>query len=230
MKLFFLRCTVLIGMLACATPVFAQGMMSSTYWSAVNTVTDPALQQEEAQGADLWQKMQRQELTCASVTDAQFELLGEYFMGQMMGDAHAAMNARMKVSLGESGEEQMHITLAKHLSGCDPNAAYPNGYLGFMPMMGMMFTNNAGWDGSYAYKSPLMQGMYTWYGAHGWTGWVIVLLWWILMIAAIVTFVRWVMNLQTAHTEHGAIDHLKMRYAKGEIDKRTFDRMKREIK
>ena len=230
MKTFFLKLVSVLGLLVFATPAFAQGMMGSTYWSTSNVITDPALQQKEAQGLEIWQKIQRQELTCTSVTVDQFELLGEYYMGQMMGDAHAAMNTRLKASLGEVGEEQMHVTLGKRLSGCDLNAVYANGYLGFMPMMGMMFTNGSGWDGSYAYKSPMMQSMYATYGSNGWSGWVIILLWWILIGVAVVTFVRWVMNLQTGHAPHGALEHLKIRYAKGEIDKRTFDRMKRDVK
>lgn len=228
MKTFFFKFVSIFGLLAFATPALAQGMMGTTYWSTVKSTTDSNVQQEEALGAELWQKMQKQELTCVSVTDKQFELLGEYFMGQMMGDAHAAMNARMQRSLGEAGEEQMHITLGKRLSGCNPDAVYANGYLGFMPMMGMMFINNAGWDGSYAYRSPMMQSMYSVYGSRGWVGWVIILLWWILVITAITVFVRWVMNLQTGHPGH--IELLKSRYAKGEIDKRTFDRMKKELK
>ena len=182
MKTFFLKFISIFSLLAFATPAFAQSMMGSTYWSNANTETDSVLQQEEAQGSDLWQKIQRQELTCVSVTDSQFQLLGEYFMGQMMGGAHAAMNTRLKASLGEAGEEQMHVTLGKRVSGCNPDAVYANGYLGFQPMMGMMFTNGTGWDGSFAYKSPMMQNMYALYGTRGWVGWVMMLLWWILFV------------------------------------------------
>lgn len=124
----------------------------------------------------------------------------------------------------------MHVTLAKHVTGCDPSATYSAAYSGFMPMMGMMFANGTGWDGSYAYRSSMMQTMYSMYGVHGWSGWVIILLWWVLIIIAIVTFVQWVLNLQTGHPGHGALEHLRIRYAKGEIDKKTFDRMKKEVK
>ncbi len=230
MKIFFVKVFSVLGLLAFAAPVFAQGMMGTAYFST-GVATDPALQQEEAQGADLSQKIQRQELTCSTVTDAQFELLGEYFMGQMMGDAHAAMNARLKESLGDDGEVQMHVTLGKRLSGCEPDAVYSNQYLGFMPMMGLMFQNGEGWNGTNAYHSPMMQGLYAWYGSNGWSGWVIIILWWILMAIAVAVFVRWVMSLHPAHHhhEHGALEHLKIRYAKGEIDKKTFDRLKKEV-
>lgn len=229
MNHFFLKICSVLCLFAFATPVFAQGMMNTTYVSS-GLPADPALQQEELQGADLWQKIQRQEVVCGVLTENQFELLGEYFMGQMMGDAHAAMNARLKASLGEEGEVQMHITLGKRLSGCNPDAAYSTAYLGFMPMMGMMLVNGDGWNGAYAYRSPMMQKMYAYYGTHGWTGWVIICIWWVLILCGIVLFVRWMMNIQTGHPGHGSLEHLKIRYAKGEIDKRTFERLKKELK
>lgn len=228
MKNFILKLFSVLSLLFFATPVFAQGMMGSTYLSS-GIQTDPGLLQEEAQGAEVWQKMQRQELVCGVLTDNQFELLGEYFMGQMMGDAHAAMNARLKASLGDEGEVQTHVTLGKRLSGCNPNAVYSAGYLGFMPRMGMMFQNGSAWNSGYTNRAPMMQSMYAYYGSRGWGGWVIVLLWWILIATAILSFVRWVMHLPVGHPQHNAKEHLKIRYAKGEIDKKTFDRIKKDV-
>ena len=61
--------------------------------------------QEETEGKAIWQKLQAKETECAALSDEDFERLGEYFMGQMMGDAHPAMNAMMERMLGEEGEE-----------------------------------------------------------------------------------------------------------------------------
>lgn len=71
--------------------------------------------------------------------------------------------------------------------------------------------------------------------AGGWmTGgmWPLPILFWILIIAGVVLIVRWL----TAHDEQGKVlpaefplDILKTRYAKGEIDKETFEAMKRDI-
>jgi hypothetical protein len=42
------------------------------------------------------------------LTDEDFGALGEYFMGQMMGSSHSAMNQMMVNMMGEEGEKQ-HI-------------------------------------------------------------------------------------------------------------------------
>src|SRR3989344_8956032 len=63
---------------------------------------------EEKEGKELWQKFQAKEISCVNFNDEQFGVLGEYFMGQMMGDSHAAMNAMMIQTHGEEGEEQIH--------------------------------------------------------------------------------------------------------------------------
>lgn len=228
MKNYFFQFIFLITLAACAHPVFAQGMMNPTYFSK-SFSTDPGLLQEELAGKDLWMQIQNQQLVCATVSDEQFRLMGEFFMGQMMGDAHRAMNNRLLASLGKEASNETHITFGKRLSGCNRDAAYTNAYLRFMPMMGMMF-ENGNWDGAYAYRTKMMQNMYTYYGSNGWDGWVIICLWWILIGALIVLFVRWLMNLSVGHPGHTALEHLKIRYAKGDIDKREFDRKKKELK
>ena len=43
---------------------------------------------EEAEGKEIWQKMERKEVGCKDLTDEQFAALGEFFMGEMTGDAH----------------------------------------------------------------------------------------------------------------------------------------------
>src|SRR3990167_11213175 len=48
---------------------------------------------EEQEGKEVWNKLQANELACGNFSDEQFGVLGEYFMGQMAGDSHAAMNA-----------------------------------------------------------------------------------------------------------------------------------------
>lgn len=62
--------------------------------------------------------------------------------------------------------------------------------------------------------------------------WLSSILFWILIIAGVVLIVRWL----TARDEQGKaspaelpLDILKTRYAKGEIDKKTFETMKQDI-
>src|SRR3989338_7421158 len=81
---------------------------------------------EEQEGKELWNKLQAKEIACENLGDEQYGVLGEYFMGTMAGDSHAAMNAMMIQAHGEDGEEQIHIVMGKRLSGCDTSAAFPS--------------------------------------------------------------------------------------------------------
>ena len=94
---------------------------SSADWDAVVEHT----LREEQEGREVWDKLQAKELACENLSDEQFGVLGEYFMGQMAGDSHAAMNAMMIQTHGEEGEKQIHIVMGKRLSGCDTSAALP---------------------------------------------------------------------------------------------------------
>jgi hypothetical protein len=123
---------------------------------------------EEKEGKELWDKLQAKEVACDNLSDEQFRVLGEYFMGQMAGDSHAAMNAMMIQTHGEDGEEQIHIVMGKRLSGCDTSATFPFGGSGWMPMVNMMW---GGWSSPLNQTNSMMwnwgQNMMGW-GGFGW--------------------------------------------------------------
>lgn len=80
-------------------------------------------EQEVAQGGMLYQKIQAKEMSCADLRDADFELMGEYFMEQNMPMAdHDMMNDRLKAMMGDEGEEMVHMNIGKHGSKCDTAA------------------------------------------------------------------------------------------------------------
>ena len=107
----------------------AQGMMDGD---------DGHTAREEAEGEEIWEALRGEELVCGDLSEDQFGSLGEYFMGQMLGDSHVAMNVMMTQTIGEEGEEEMHVVMGKRLSGCDVSAAIPARGAGFLPMMQMM--------------------------------------------------------------------------------------------
>ena len=175
---------------------------------------------EEKEGKELWKKLQTKEISCVNLNDEQFGVLGEYFMGQMMGDSHAAMNAMMIQTHGEEGEEQIHFVMGKRLSGCDTSAAFPMGSGGWMPMMNIM---TGGWSSPFSSNST--NDMMNFGYGFGSLGLIFMILWWVLIIASIVALIKWLTSQFRGSSSNGksALDILKERYAKGEINKQEFE-------
>ncbi len=145
---------------------------------------------EAAEGKAIWQKFQAKEMTCANMKNDDFEALGEYFMDQMMGPNHAAMNTMMTQMIGQQGEEQMHAIMGKRMSGCDSSAAYPTSGAGFMPMMNMMMTG--GMMGGMTGGGGMMGfggAPFGWFGS--WLGSLLMIAWWVFVILGIVALVKW---------------------------------------
>ncbi len=171
---------------------------------------------EEAEGKEVWEKLQAKELACENLSDEDFGALGEYYMGQMTGDSHEAMNTMMERMMGKDGEEQMHVIMGKKLSGCQPNAQVPQSGVGFMPMMWMI-----GGGGN-----PMMGG----WNSFGILGWLPMLVFWILLIGGVIALIRYLGSSQgNGREEKSPLDILKERYARGEIDKKEFEQIKKEI-
>jgi putative membrane protein len=65
-------------------------------------------------------------------------------------------------------------------------------------------------------------------GAMGW-GMAWMGLWWFLPILAIVVLVAWMMRTNGHRQDKTALDILKERYARGEIDKAEFEQMRHDL-
>lgn len=74
-------------------------------------------------------------------------------------------------------------------------------------------------------------GNYPMGSGFGFIGFIFMILWWALIIVGIVALVKWVKaNPHTLHgREKSALDILKERYAKGEIDRKEFEEKKKDL-
>ena len=77
---------------------------------------------------------------------------------------------------------------------------------------------------------PAMMG--TW--GMGWFGGIFMVFFWILIIVGLILFVRWLIqatgrNDVAGNTGSSALEILKERYARGDIDKAQFESMKRDL-
>lgn len=61
-------------------------------------------------------------------------------------------------------------------------------------------------------------------------GWWMMTLWWVIIIAAIILLVRYITpNKSLQPSQKSALDILKERYARGEIDKEEFQEKKKDL-
>ena len=79
---------------------------------------------------------------------------------------------------------------------------------------------------------PGMMGGYGWAGSWGF-GVIGMVLWWILIVLGIVLLARWLLSGSPGRGGHAstgrALEILKERYARGEIDKQEYEQKKRDL-
>ncbi len=152
---------------------------------------------------------------CNNLNDEQLEAIGDYYMEQMHpGEAHKMMDNMMG---GEGSEslKQVHINMAKRLY-CDEDIGGMMDSGGMMEMMNMM---GGGMMGSYP------AGYYAYRNYGYWN------IFWILLFAVVVFLIAWVVykfGIKKTVPEM-PLNILKNRFVKGEITKKEFDSMKKEI-
>jgi len=233
MKKLFLTAIFLFTLLLTPSATFAQGMMGNWTSSPSSVTSDDHTASEEIEGKEIWDKLQAKQLECKDLTNDNYAVLGEYFMGQSIGNTqrHALMNQMMTNMMGEEGEEQMHIAMGKRLSGCEPNAQVPSNGVGFMPMMWMMGSAGSpqvGGGGNSMMGTGWGNMMGGWNG-FGLLGWIPMLLFWILLILGVVALLRYLGRSGQQQENKTPLEILKKRYAGGEINKKEFEEMKKDL-
>ncbi len=226
MKKFIFGFIGLIGLaFVLSGSVFAQGANSFST-SSQNNIVIQNQRQEEQEGKKLLDELNNKTVACSRLKDADFEKIGEYFMGQTIGDTsrHVIMNEMMKEMMGKQGEEQAHIVMGKRLSGCEPNASMSRN------MMGMIGGGLTGGSGDYMMGSFGANPVSWSFGAFGW---IFMIIWWLLIIVGIVALSRWLMSQSRGRRGYDhknySLEILKERYVKGEINKEEFEEKKKDL-
>ena len=168
-------------------------------------------------------------INVSKVSPAKLEELGDSVMEAMIGNH--ALHEQMDRMMG--GEGSASLTAMHQRIGYNYLIGYPLGMMGLMGgnMMGYPF-NNANFGrggymmGGYGYGG-YGPGMMGWFG---WGGMFMGLIFLVLLVLLIVIAVRAVNgNAFRLSGSETPLDILKKRYAKGEISKEDFDRMKKDI-
>ncbi len=78
-----------------------------------------------------------------------------------------------------------------------------------------------------------MMGGYGIMGEGGWwLGWIFMLLLWLLVLGGVVALAKWIFGTSlgaSSGSDRRAIEILRERYARGEIDKAEFDQKRRDL-
>lgn len=127
-----------------------------------------SVEQEEQTGAKLLNELEAGGVRCVDLRGGDFDHVGEYVMGRMMGSprAHEAMDQMMSSMMG-AGERQMHEAMGRRFSGCG-GGRLPAGFgrmMGAVNAMGMMGGGMMGGSGARGWNGS--GGMM---GGSGWVG------------------------------------------------------------
>ncbi|MEO8105294.1 MAG: SHOCT domain-containing protein [Candidatus Saccharibacteria bacterium] len=173
---------------------------------------------DEQKGQAIYTQLQNKQTSCAKLTNDDFDVMGDFFLGRMMGSAHDSMDQQMTQHIGANGERQAHIAMGQRLSGCNVNASYPSSasnypamaWTGMTGSNGPNDTNGSDWN-MMGYRNASWLGSDTAYS----------LLFAIVAIAGVAAWLYY--RPRTASTP---LDTIKLRYAKGELTKNEFEQLK----
>jgi uncharacterized membrane protein len=186
----------------------------------------------EQQGAQLLQSVQAGKQKCQQLSSGQFEAIGEYVMGAMLGSTarHDAMNRQIGTMAGASGEAQAHVFMGQRFAGCATGAA-PAAFGSMMGMMGSYSGSSGGGvgngrDGANGVGPGMMGGSGS--RARGEDGWsstdtvLVILL--AVLVAALVAWRPW-----RRSSPQTPLDVLSDRYARGDIDAADYEQRRQAL-
>jgi len=172
-------------------------------------------------------KLVESNISCDELNGEQLEAIGEYYMELMHpGEAHEAMHKMMGIEEGTEYHKDFHINMARSMY-CDESGMMSYGGMMGGGMMMPMMKNMMG--GGNMMGSGMMGNNPTGLGFGYWGFWNIV---WYLFWIGIIVLIIWLIYkfiIKKEPSSETPLQILKERYAKGEISKKQFEDMKKEI-
>jgi uncharacterized membrane protein len=197
------------------------GALTLILGAAMAPTAFASIASEEQQGAQILRAVDSSQRSCGSLSNTDFEHVGDYVMGRMLGStqAHEQMDSLMQRMMGQSATDRMHVVMGRRFSRCGDGST-PGGFGGMMGVMGMMGGSSYGGSGS------MMGGFRTSGGSgdgddFGTAGWVMVALMVVLIGLGVAAFALWRPGRRPSGT--APLDVLGARYARGEIEKDEYE-------
>ena len=214
-----------------AVLIVSIGLSSTSYASTAS---------EERAGARILGSVENGQRSCGELPVADFEKVGDYAMGRMVGStrAHERMDSLMKQMMGQPATDRMHVVMGKRFAGCG-QASVPGGFgamMGVMNMMagagsggsGMMGGNYGGTQGAMMGGSGTAGSSDDDHNGFGAAGWLLVGI--LAALLALAATALWHWRPGRGGGPPGSASRiLSERYAKGEIDLEEFERRRRAL-
>lgn len=192
------------------------------------TMASASIVQEEQQGSQVLRELERGKLQCKDAGAAEFETVGEYVMGRMLGSAsaHEAMNQVMSRMMGPRNEPLMHEVMGRRFAGC-AGGHLPSGFglmMGAFNAMGMMGggVRQGEGEGPYGTSGSMMDGrsLQSSAGDDDFNGPSAVAM--IGMMAVLIGAVALAIFWFTRRQPRSPMDVLEQRYARGELSAEEY--------
>lgn len=220
----------------------SRSLLTRTWWTVLVTagllafpgLANASTAQEEQEGAKVLNEFESGNLQCGDASDEDFDRVGDYVMGRMLGSpaSHEAMDEVMSRMMGADGERQMHEAMGRRFTGCG-GGPLPSGFgrmmgaFSGMNMMGGGMMGGPAQGGGYGSSGSMMGGAWNESStddddfdgpsAAAMVG----------VMAVLIGAVAVAVLSPSRRRPHSPLDTLKQRYAAGQLTNEEYEERRR---